>query len=155
MALGYRHGMPGGKRPTTKDAMTARRALLDGLARDAGMFEAPGALAALHPRNSTLFPPSIALANAGVSCFKEPGPGLLTGLGRLRPAREVGSVLLEVDLPDEWPPGLGLAVAAMIRRSLRDGFPVVVPIRQDATPEELEAALGAVTRVIQEAGLAA
>jgi hypothetical protein len=67
----------------------------------------------------------------------------------------VGSVLLEVNLPDEWPPGLGLAVAAMIRRSLKDGFPVVIPIRRDATPEELEAALGAVTRVIQEAGLAA
>lgn len=64
-------------------------------------------------------------------------------------------MLLEVDFPDEWPPGLGLAVAAMIRRSLRDGFPVVIPIRQDATPEELEAALGAVTRVIREAGLAA
>ena len=46
-------------------------------------------------------------------------------------------------------------IAAMIRRSLRDGFPVIVPIRQDATPEELEAALGAVTRLIQEAGLAA
>lgn len=64
-------------------------------------------------------------------------------------------MLLEVDLPDEWPPALGLAVAAMIRRSLRDGFPVVIPIRRDATPEELEAALGAVTRAIQQAGLAA
>lgn len=64
-------------------------------------------------------------------------------------------MLLEVDLPDEWPPGLALAVAAMIRGSLRGGFPVVVPIRPDATPEELEMALGAVTRVIQEAGLAA
>ena len=62
---------------------------------------------------------------------------------------------LEVNLPDEWPPGLALAVAAMIRRSLRDGFPVVIPIRPDATPEEFEAALGAVTRVIQDAGLAA
>jgi hypothetical protein len=105
--------------------------------------------------NDMLLPPSIALAHAGVSCFQEPARGLLTGPGCLRPAREVGSVLLEVNLPDEWPPGLGLAVAAMIRRSLRDGFPVIVPIRQDATPEELEAALGAVTRVIQEAGLAA
>lgn len=64
-------------------------------------------------------------------------------------------MLLEVDLPDEWPPGLALAVAAMIRGSLRGGFPVIVPIRPDATPEELEMALGAVTRVIQEAGLAA
>jgi hypothetical protein len=64
-------------------------------------------------------------------------------------------VLVEMDLPDEWPPGLGLAVAEMMRRSLSAGFPVVVPIRRDATPAELEAAIGAVTRVIREAGLAA
>jgi hypothetical protein len=87
--------------------------------------------------------------------FRSRARDLLTGPGRLRPAWEVGSVQLEVDLPDEWPPGLGLAVAAMIRQSLRDGFPVVIPIRRDATPEELEAAFGVVTRVIQEAGLAA
>lgn len=36
---------------------------------------------------------------------------------------EVGSVTFEIELPDEWPPGLGFAVAKMIRQSLKAGFP--------------------------------
>jgi hypothetical protein len=50
--------MPGTKRPTPEDAMTARRALLDGLARDADIFQVLSGLAPLHPRNDT-FPGSI------------------------------------------------------------------------------------------------
>jgi hypothetical protein len=41
----YRRAMPGRKRPTPEDAMTARRALLDGLARDADIFEGPALIA--------------------------------------------------------------------------------------------------------------
>jgi hypothetical protein len=63
-ALVYRRGMPGTKRPTAEDAMTARRMLLDGLARDAGIFEVLGAFAALHPRNDT-FPGEVFLRLAG------------------------------------------------------------------------------------------
>jgi len=59
-ALVYRRDMPGRKRPTAEDAMTARRMLLDGLARDADIFEMPGTLAALHPRNDT-FPGEVFL----------------------------------------------------------------------------------------------
>ncbi|HWG60400.1 MAG TPA: hypothetical protein VG253_01690 [Streptosporangiaceae bacterium] len=51
--------MPGRKRPTREDAMTARRALLDGLARDADIFEVLR-LAPLHPRNDT-FPGEVFL----------------------------------------------------------------------------------------------
>jgi hypothetical protein len=52
--------MPGRKRPTPEDAMTARRALLDGLARDADIFEVLSGLAPLHPRNDT-FPGEVFL----------------------------------------------------------------------------------------------
>ena len=45
--------MPGKKRPTDQDAATARRALLDGLTRDADIFEVLSELAPLHPRNDT------------------------------------------------------------------------------------------------------
>ena len=45
--------MPGRKRPTDEDAVTARRALLDGLSRDADIFEVLSGLAPLHPRNDT------------------------------------------------------------------------------------------------------
>jgi hypothetical protein len=58
--LVYRRDMPGRKRPTAEDAMTARRVLLDGLARDAGVDELAGELAPLHPRNDT-FPGEVLL----------------------------------------------------------------------------------------------
>jgi hypothetical protein len=52
--------MPGTKRPTPEDAMAARRALLDGLARDADIFQVLSGLAPLHPRNDT-FPGEVFL----------------------------------------------------------------------------------------------
>ena len=72
----------------------------------------------------------------------------------MRPLRKVGSVIVEVEIPDEWPPGLGLAVAKMIRESLKEGFPVVMPVRRDATADQLEAVFDRVKAVIHEAGLA-
>jgi hypothetical protein len=56
----YRRDMPGRKRPAHGDAMTARRTLLDGLARDADIFEVLSGLAPLHPRNDT-FPGEVFL----------------------------------------------------------------------------------------------
>jgi hypothetical protein len=47
-------------RPTPQDAATARRIVLDGLARDAQVFELLGELEPLHPRNDT-FPGEILL----------------------------------------------------------------------------------------------
>jgi len=52
--------MPGKKRPTPDNAVTARRALLDGLACDADIFEVLSGLAPLHPRNDT-FPGEVLL----------------------------------------------------------------------------------------------
>jgi hypothetical protein len=48
--LVYRRDMPGRKRPTAEDTRTARRVLLDGLARDTDIFELLERRAALHPR---------------------------------------------------------------------------------------------------------
>ncbi len=52
--------MSGRNRPTAEDAVTARRVLLDGLARDADIFELLSELAPLHPRNDT-FPDEVFL----------------------------------------------------------------------------------------------
>src|ERR1700739_4094673 len=60
MVLVYRRDMPGSKRPAPEDAMTARRALLDGLARDADLFEVLSGLEPLHPRDDT-FPGEVFL----------------------------------------------------------------------------------------------
>ena len=51
--LPYRRDMPARKRPTPGDTVTARRVLLDGLARDADIFELVSGLAPLHPRDNT------------------------------------------------------------------------------------------------------
>jgi hypothetical protein len=48
------------KQPTPEDAATARHILLDGLARDADIFELLSQLAPLHPRDNT-FPGEVLL----------------------------------------------------------------------------------------------
>jgi hypothetical protein len=52
--------MPARKRPTPRDAATARRILLGGMARDTGVSELAGELALLHPRDNT-FPGEVLL----------------------------------------------------------------------------------------------
>jgi hypothetical protein len=52
--------MPARKRPAPEDTVTARRVLLDGLARDADIFELMSELAPLHPRDNT-FPGEVFL----------------------------------------------------------------------------------------------
>jgi hypothetical protein len=49
--------MPATKRPTPQDAVIVRRILLDGLARDVGLFDLLSELAPLHPRNNTTLRP--------------------------------------------------------------------------------------------------
>jgi len=62
---------------------------------------------------------------------------------------------LEISLPEEWPPGLALAVAQMMRESFKEGFPVIVPVRKDATPEQIESAFELARTAMRKAGLAA
>ena len=52
--------MPASKRPTAQDAVTARRVLLDGLARDTDLSGLVSELSPLHPRNDT-FPGEVFL----------------------------------------------------------------------------------------------
>src|SRR5262249_4987029 len=72
-----------GKRPTPEDTVTARRVLLDGLARDADIFEMVSGLAPLHPRDDT-FPGAVFLyvaADALDWCYAgRAGPLPLEGL---------------------------------------------------------------------------
>jgi hypothetical protein len=58
--LPYGLGMPARKQPTPQDAATARRILLDGMARDTEISELAGELAPLHPRDNT-FPGEVLL----------------------------------------------------------------------------------------------
>jgi hypothetical protein len=65
------------------------------------------------------------------------------------------AMVIEIKVPDDWPPALGLAVAQLLRQTLREGFPVVAAIRPDVSDEELKDAYTRVREVIAEAGLAA
>jgi hypothetical protein len=55
--------MPARRRPAPEDAATARRLLLDGLAREADLFQLANDLAVLHPRDDT-FPGGVFLGIA-------------------------------------------------------------------------------------------
>jgi hypothetical protein len=61
----------------------------------------------------------------------------------------------EISLPEEWPPGLALAVVQLMRQSLKAGFPVIIPVRKDATPEQISGAFDRVRAIMVESGLAA
>jgi hypothetical protein len=64
VVLPYGRDMPARKRPTPEDAVAARQTLLDGLARDADVFELVSELAPLHPRDN-IFPGEVFLRLAG------------------------------------------------------------------------------------------
>ncbi len=76
--------MPAKKPPSPADAVTARRILLDGLARDADILSLPNELASLHPRHNT-FPGEVFLhlaADALDWCgASQADPLALAGLG--------------------------------------------------------------------------
>jgi hypothetical protein len=57
-------------------------------------------------------------------------------------------------VPSDWPPGLSLAFAEMMEKALEEGFPIVVPVRRDATPEQISGILDDVQALVRNAGLA-
>jgi hypothetical protein len=56
-------------------------------------------------------------------------------------------------VPADWPPSLALAFAQLMEKALADGFPVVVPVRKDATPEQITGVLEDMRAVVRDAGL--
>ena len=64
-------------------------------------------------------------------------------------------MMVEVNLPEEWPPALALATAQLLQHALRDGFPLITVIRLDATPDQLSDICTRVQMLIEESGLAA
>ncbi len=61
----------------------------------------------------------------------------------------------EFAVPGDWPPGLALAFARMMEKAMDDGFPIVVPVRKDATPEQIGQVFEDVGALVEGAGLAA
>ena len=103
--LPYRRVMAARKRPTPEDAATARHILLDGLARDADIFELLSQLAPLHPRDDT-FPGEILLRLAadalGTRLFPGSGPDIALDLAGSR--ADSKGVTVQVYRPAARPP---------------------------------------------------
>ena len=69
-------------------------------------------------------------------------------------ADDEAPVSFDFPVPADWPAGLALAFAEMMEKALDEGFPVVVPVRNDATPEQISQILEDVRRLVKNAGLA-
>jgi hypothetical protein len=57
-------------------------------------------------------------------------------------------------IPDDWSPSLRLAFAELMGKALAEGFPVVIPVRKDATVDQIEAVLKDMRALVKDAGLA-
>jgi hypothetical protein len=60
---------------------------------------------------------------------------------------------VEFAVPGNWSPGLATAFAELMEKALQDGFPVVVPVRKDATPEQIKNVFDDVRMLVERAGL--
>lgn len=63
-------------------------------------------------------------------------------------------MIIEVNLPDDWTPGQALAVRQLFQRSIRSAQPVICPVRDDVTPDQLHDVYDRIPAVIRESGLA-
>ena len=61
---------------------------------------------------------------------------------------------LEFAVPSTWSPGLATTFAELMEKALQDGFPIVVPVREDATPEQIKLVFEDVRTLVERAGLA-
>jgi hypothetical protein len=57
-------------------------------------------------------------------------------------------------VPDDWTPGQILAVRQLLQRAVRNAQPVICPVREDVTPEQLQDIYQRVHAMIRESGLA-
>jgi hypothetical protein len=63
-------------------------------------------------------------------------------------------MIIEVVVPDEWTPGQVLAVRQLFQRAIRSAQPVICPVREDVTPDQLQDIYDRVHAMIRESGLA-
>ncbi len=62
---------------------------------------------------------------------------------------------IEVVVPDEWTPGLTLAMQQLMQRAVRSGWPLITCLRHEATAEQIEEIDHQIRALVQDSGLAA
>jgi hypothetical protein len=66
-----------------------------------------------------------------------------------------GTMQIEVVVPDDWTPGLTLAMQQLLQRAFRSGYPIITVIRPDATAEQIQDVYQRIGTVVRESGLTA
>jgi hypothetical protein len=64
-------------------------------------------------------------------------------------------VNIEINVPDEWTPGLTLAIPQLLPHAVRSGRPLITCLSPDATAEQIEAVDHQIRALVQDSGLAA
>jgi hypothetical protein len=64
-------------------------------------------------------------------------------------------VNIEVTVPDEWTPGLTLAMQRMMQQAVRSGWPLITCLRREATADQIEEIDHQIRALVRDSGLAA
>ena len=65
-----------------------------------------------------------------------------------------GIMIIELAVPDDWTPGQVLAVRQLLQHAIHNAQPVICPVREDITPDQLHDIYERVHAMIRESGLA-
>jgi hypothetical protein len=65
------------------------------------------------------------------------------------------AVTFQFAVPDDWTPGLSVTFAELIDKAMGEGFPLVVPIRRDATPDQVNELFKRIRTLVRSEGMAA
>ena len=62
---------------------------------------------------------------------------------------------IEVTVPDEWTPALTLTVQQLLRQAVSSGWPLIICLRPDVTPEQMADINQRIRGLVSDSGLAA
>ena len=62
---------------------------------------------------------------------------------------------IEVTVPDEWTPGLTLAMQQMLQQAVRSGWPLITCLRREATADQIGEIDHQIRVLVRDSGLAA
>jgi hypothetical protein len=63
-------------------------------------------------------------------------------------------MIIEVAAPDDWTPGPVLAVRQLLQQAMCNAQPLICPVREDVTADQLHGIYDRVRAVIRDSGLA-
>jgi hypothetical protein len=63
-------------------------------------------------------------------------------------------MVIEITVPDDWPPTLALATRSLFQQAVTGGYPLVTWARADADPEQVKRVFARIRAMIEESGLA-